>query len=231
MSTPDPRISAIRRRLDAECGEGRAVFGVLDDRRGPRRGRRQRATRGRAPAGAAATPVASPKSRNRAPSPNRSPPAHPPRRETRGPARGRRTAPASAPRDAECRAAQPGRGGRSRRSPAPHRQRRRRAAARRSGEPEKPSSAIFAPCARTRVATTTSKPSSRAALATGRRCEQKYQSSVTRNSSFGRRRAIAHRTPAASEASDRIVQGHFPVAAKRNEEQAAARLPHCLGPL
>src|SRR5205823_13044984 len=43
----------------------------------------------------------------------------------------------------------------------------------------------------TRVATTTSKPASRAARATGRRCDQKYQSSVTRKSSFGRSAILA----------------------------------------
>ena len=37
----------------------------------------------------------------------------------------------------------------------------------------------------TRVATATSKPASRAARAIGRRWDQKYQSSVTRKSSFG----------------------------------------------
>src|SRR5215468_10090503 len=57
------------------------------------------------------------------------------------------------------------------------------------GRKAKPSSQIRSPCARTRVATTTSKPAARAARATGRRCEQKYQSSVTRNKSFGRRGA------------------------------------------
>src|SRR5271169_3956701 len=66
------------------------------------------------------------------------------------------------------------------RSPSP---RRRQAIGRKA----KPSSRICSPCARTRVATTTSKPCSRAARATGRRCEQKYQSSVTRKRSFGRR--------------------------------------------
>src|SRR5215472_7106669 len=66
------------------------------------------------------------------------------------------------------------------RSPSPRRRQGR-------GCKAKPSFRIASPCARTRVATTTSKPSARAARATGRRCEQKYQSSVTRNSSFGRR--------------------------------------------
>src|SRR5215831_752659 len=66
------------------------------------------------------------------------------------------------------------------RSPSPRRRHGR-------GCKAKPSSRIAPPCARTRVATTTSKPSARAARATGSRCEQKYQSSVTRNRSFGRR--------------------------------------------
>ena len=61
----------------------------------------------------------------------------------------------------------------------------------------KPSSRICRPCACTRVATTTSNPASRAARATGSRCEQKYQSSVTRKRSFGRR-------PASGEVAGRI---------------------------
>src|ERR1700691_388598 len=40
------------------------------------------------------------------------------------------------------------------------------------------------PCAVTRVATATSKPARRAARAMGKRCDQKYQSSVTRKMSF-----------------------------------------------
>ena len=57
------------------------------------------------------------------------------------------------------------------------------------GRKTKPSWRICSPCARTRAATTISKPASRAARATGRRCEQKYQSSVTRKRSFGRHAA------------------------------------------
>ncbi len=67
-------------------------------------------------------------------------------------------------------------------SPSP---RRRHAIGRRT----KPSLRICSPCARTRVATPISKPASRAARATGSRCEQKYQSSVTKKRSFGRRTA------------------------------------------
>ena len=44
---------------------------------------------------------------------------------------------------------------------------------------------------RSRAATTISNPASRAARAIGSRCDQKYQSSVTRKISFGRCRAAA----------------------------------------
>ena len=51
-----------------------------------------------------------------------------------------------------------------------------------------PSLRMRSPCTRSRAATTTSNPASRAARAIGRRCDQKYQSSVTRRISFGRSR-------------------------------------------
>src|SRR5882757_7325126 len=54
-----------------------------------------------------------------------------------------------------------------------------------SGRRMKPSSRIRSPWSRSRVATMTAKPASRAARASGSRCDQKNQSSVTRNSSFG----------------------------------------------
>ncbi|MGH7060447.1 MAG: NAD-dependent epimerase/dehydratase family protein, partial [Stellaceae bacterium] len=62
---------------------------------------------------------------------------------------------------------------------------------------------MASPCARTRAATTTSKPASRAARAAGSRCEQKYQSSVTRKSSFGR--DAADREDTGSGGSNRLA--------------------------
>ena len=57
------------------------------------------------------------------------------------------------------------------------------------GSNRNPSARILSPCMRSRAATTISNPASRAARAIGSRCDQKYQSSVTRKSSFGRWRA------------------------------------------
>ena len=57
-----------------------------------------------------------------------------------------------------------------------------------SASSRNPSPRILSPCTRSRAATTTSNPASRAARAIGSRCDQKYQSSVTRKISFGRLR-------------------------------------------
>ena len=62
------------------------------------------------------------------------------------------------------------------------------------GSNRNPSSRILSPCMRSRAATTISNPASRAARAIGSRCDQKYQSSVTRKSSFGRLRPRAAAT-------------------------------------
>ena len=184
VSTPEPRISAIRAGSMPSRGQRGAVLRVLHD--DPARRRRQ-------PQRPAAAPVGRAGSGRRGRSPAPSPiTADDPRRrarraETPAAPRRRRTAPASARHDGRCRAA------RARYSAAivgqraaGRRQRRRRAAASAAGTARNPSPRIRSPCSRTRVATTTSNPASRAARATGRRCDQKYQSSVTRKSSFGR---------------------------------------------
>src|ERR1700731_4138014 len=90
-----------------------------------------------------------------------------------------------------------------------------------SGRSMNPSARIRSPWSRTRVATMTAKPASRAARATGSRCDQKNPSSATRNNSFG---AASERAEGGATGSVECTRQ--PGTEKREARQILACLTH-----